>query len=118
MWDKYEKLKLERYQRFVYTLNQCGKFVIELSDESIETCIFEDLDIGIRSDISDENIELFLDEGWIDEDIKERCLRMKRMFLDIQVNQPGIWNVQSVKTSIYWYKIMELSDEIKSLLYF
>ena len=29
MWDKYEKYKLERYQRFVYTLNQCGKFVIE-----------------------------------------------------------------------------------------
>ena len=40
------------------------------------------------------------------------------MFLDIQVNKPEIWSIQSIKTSEYWHKIMELSDEIKLLLYF
>lgn len=46
--NKYEKLREDRYQRFVYILNQCGKFILNSTDEVIETCIFEDFDIGVR----------------------------------------------------------------------
>ncbi len=62
MSEKYEKIKESRYQRFVFTLNQCEKFLLDANDESIETCIFENFDIGIRGDVSDENLELFIDE--------------------------------------------------------
>lgn len=118
MLDKYYKLAEDRYQRFLYTLNQCGTFLLHSSDKEIESCIFEDFDIGIRGDVSDDNLELFLLEGWIDEKIKERCLILKSLFLDISVNYPQLWNVQSVKASEMWIRIMELSDEIKGMLYY
>ena len=47
MSDKYYKVKEDRYQRFVFALQQCGKFLVDASDDTIETCIFEDFDIGI-----------------------------------------------------------------------
>ena len=118
MSNKYEKAKEDRYQRFVFTLQQCGKFLIEAPDETIETCIFEDFDIGVRGDICDENLELFIYEGWIDEDIKNKCLKLQDLFLNIYNKQPQIWNIKSVRNSKDWREILELSDEIKSLLYY
>ena len=118
MSDKYQVIKEERYQRFVFTLNQCGIFLVNDANERIETCIFENFDIGVRVDISDENLELFMDEGWIDEEIKEKCLELKRKFLNIQKPKSLIWNIQSVRESNVWKEILELSDEIKKLLYY
>ena len=118
MSDKYEKINESRYRRFIFTLNQCGEFLLDAKDESIETCIFENFDIGIRGDISDTNLELFIDRGWIDENIKEKCIKLREQFLDIQANHMSIWNIYSVRTSDKWKEIMKLSDEIKSLIYF
>ena len=116
--DKYEKVKEDRYQRFVFTLQQCGKFLVNASDETIETWIFEDFDIGIRGDICDENLELFIYEGWINEEIKDKCSKLQSLFLNIFNKQPQIWNIHSVRTSEVWQEVLELSDEIKSLLYY
>ena len=118
MLDKYERVKEDRYQRFVYALQQCGKFLMTASDETIETCIFEDFDIGIRGDICDENLELFIYEGWINEEIKDKCLKLQSLFFNIHNKHPQIWNIQSVRTSKVWREVLELSDEIKSLLYY
>lgn len=63
MLNKYKKLREDRYQRFVFTLKQCGKFLLDSTDKIIETYIFENFDIGVRSDICDENLELFIEEG-------------------------------------------------------
>lgn len=116
MLDKYQKLREYMYERFVFTINQCGKFLLNATDEVIETCIFEDFDIGVRSDICDENLEIFMEEGWINEEIKEKCLKLRGLFFNIQ-KQSQIWNIQSVRISKVWRELLELSDEIKSLLY-
>lgn len=116
--DKYQTAKENRYQRFVFTLQQCGKFLVDAADETIETCIFEDFDIGVRGDICDENLELFVCEGWINEEIKEKCLELRSLFLNIYTKQPQIWNIQSVRTSMAWREVLELSDEIRSMLYY
>lgn len=118
MLNKYEKLREDRYQRFVFTLKRCGKFLLNSTDALIETYIFEDFDIGVRGDICDENLEIFMEEGWIDEEIKEKCLQLRKLFTNIQSEQSKIWNVQSVRISKVWLEILELSDEIKSLLYY
>lgn len=115
--NKYQQLNKDKYERFVFTLNRCGKFIIDSTDEVIETYIFEDFDVGIRGDLCDENLELFMEEGWIDEEIRKSCLKLRSLFCDIQMKQPQIWNIQSVRASKVWYEIMELSDEIKSMLY-
>lgn len=116
MLDKYQKPREYMYERFVFTINQCGKFLLNATDEVIETCIFEDFDIGVRSDICDENLEIFMEEGWINEEIKEKCLKLRSLFLNIQ-KQSQIWNIQTVRISKVWRELLELSDEIKSLLY-
>lgn len=118
MLNKYEKLREDMYQRFVFTLKRCGKFLLNSTDAVIETYIFEDFDIGVRSDICDENLEIFVEEGWIDEEIKEKCMQLRKIFTDIQSEQSKIWNVQSVRSSKVWLEILELSDEIKTLLYY
>ena len=117
MLDKYKKHKKDMYDRFVFTLNQCGEFLLKATDEIIETCIFEDFDIGVRSDICDNNLDIFIEEGWINEEIKEKCYRLRNLFLNLQ-GKSQIWNIQSVKISKDWRVILELSDEIKSLLYY
>ena len=118
MLSKYEILKVDRYERFVYALNQCGKFLLNSDDKIIETCIFEDFDIGLRGDISDENLEIFIDEGWINEEIMEKCLQLRTLFFNISEEQSLLWNPHAVKKSKEWLEILNLSDEIKSLLYY
>lgn len=46
MLNKYEKINEDRYQRFVFTLSQCGKFLLDSTDEIIETYIFEKFPSG------------------------------------------------------------------------
>lgn len=116
MVDKYQKVRKDMYDRFVFTLNQCGEFLLKARDEVIETCIFEDFDIGVRSDMCDNNLDIFIEEGWIDEEIKEKCYRLRNLFLNLQ-EKSQIWNIQSVKTSKEWRAVLELSDEIKAMLY-
>lgn len=118
MISKYELLKMDRYERFVYALNQCGRFLVNANNKVIETCIFEDFDIGVRGDISDENLDIFIEEGWINEEIRGKCILLRKMFLNISENQPILWNPQAVKTSKEWLEILNLSDEIKMLLYY
>ncbi len=118
MLNKYEKLREDMYQKFVFTLKRCGKFLLNATDTVIETYIFEDFDLGVRSDICDEKLEIFIEEGWIDKEIKEKCLQLRNSFTNIQSEHPKIWNVQSVRISKVWLEILELSDEIKSLLYY
>lgn len=61
--NKYEKTKWDRYQRFVFTLKQCGRFLLNVTDEVIETRIFEDFDVGVRGDICDDNLKIFIEDG-------------------------------------------------------
>ncbi|MCX4341913.1 MAG: hypothetical protein OSJ72_20090 [Lachnospiraceae bacterium] len=116
--DKYEKIKEDIYERFVFTLNQCGKFLLSATDEVIETCIFEDFDLGIRSDFCDEILEMFITQGWIDNDIVDKCKQLKSLFLNIDASRAQLWNIGSVRFSSEWREVMELSDEIKSMLYY
>lgn len=100
--SKYEKINEDRYQRFVFTLSQCGKFLLDSTDEIIETYIFENFDIGVRGDICDDNLEIFIEEGWIDEEIKDKCLRLRELFVDIQAKKLQIWNIHSVRIANEW----------------
>lgn len=113
--EKIEEELRNRYKRFVNTLNQCGLFLLDATDEEIETCIFENFYIGVRGNMSDD-LELFILKDWINNEIKEKCRILISLFLDIKVKQRQIWNTQSVKTSEKWLNIMKLSDEIKAML--
>lgn len=117
MKDKYAFLIDKRYEEFKHTLEQCGVFLLNLSDKKIEYHIFEEFDISARTLLFKDMLEIFLDEGIIDDSIKEKCLLLRERFVNIEPNKPELWNVESVKNSKEWREILELSDEIKELLY-
>ena len=117
-WEKYDLLKESCYRRFINTLNECGIFLLSVDDEKIGYFIFEEFDIDVRSNLCDNNLAMFISEGWIDDPIEEKCKKMRDSFCEIQTLHPQIWNVNSVRTSEKWLEILKLSDEIKENLYF
>ena len=118
MADKYYYLIEKRYTGFKYILEQCGCFLLNVDENDIEYHIFEEFDIGVRTYMYDDMLELFLENGLIDENIEQKCRLLRNLFVYIEPNYQELWNVESVKTSKVWQEILELSDEIKSLLYY
>ena len=118
MSKKYELLKENRYRRFVDTLNECGVFLLSADDEQIGYLIFEEFDIDVRSNLCDDNLALFLSEGWIDGVLAQKCRKLRDSFCEIQTLHPQSWNIHSVRTSKRWLELLKLSDEIKESLYF
>lgn len=117
-WEKYDESKENCYRRFIDTLNKCGVFLLSEDDEKIGYLIFEEFVIDVRSDLCDNNLAMFISEGWIDKSIEEKCKKMRDSFCEIETNYPQIWNINSVRTSDKWLEILKLSDEIKDNLYF
>lgn len=116
--EKYDILKENCYKRFMDTLNKCGTFLLSANDDKINYLIFEEFDIDVRSNLCDNNLTMFISEGWIDESINEKCRKLRDSFCEIEALYPQIWNTNSVRTSERWMKILKLSDEIKDNLYF
>lgn len=118
LWKILEEKKERQYENFVFALNQCGKFLLNASDDEIETHIFEDFNLWIRCSLKNETLELFMDEGWINESIQQKCVEMRKRYMDVVNGQPDTWTYQAVRESKLWREVMELSDEIKSMLYY
>ena len=59
MRNKYSTFNQKRYERFVHTLEECGTFLINADDDTIERCIFEDFDIDVRCFLCDSELEFF-----------------------------------------------------------
>lgn len=115
---KYDILIENCYKRFINTLNECGVFLLSADNKTISYLIFEEFDINVRSDLCDDNLAMFISEGWIDESIEENCRKLRDSFCEIQSLYPQYWNINSVRTSEKWAEILKLSDEIKENLYF
>lgn len=110
-----EKLSIGgKFDWFLDTLSKSGIFVKKLSDTEIETYIFEDFIVGVISFMHTKNLQELKEYGIIDDKIMKMSLdlREKTMKLD----NTDLWNIESVKQSSVWLEILELSDEIKSLI--
>lgn len=116
-WEKIYQLEENRYYRFVATLQECGLFLLDENDIMIETSIFEDFDIDVRSNLCKDNLNFLLENGWINQIIFQKCTQLYDKFCAIQKNFPEIWNINAIKTASQWHEILLLSDEIKSMLY-
>lgn len=117
MSEKYNSFNQKQYERFVYTLEECGVFLINADDDIIEKCIFGDFDIDVRCHLSDSELELFMDKCMIYEDIRKKCVELRNKTVDI-FNNDEFRSVNAVRTSREWRYILELSDEIKGMLYY
>jgi len=99
---------------FVDTLQKCGMHLLEMSDEYIGYYIFEEFDSGAISFLHESSLLKLEKAGLITESISQKSAELRSKFMALQNTDQ--WNVDSVKCAKEWREILELSDEIKSLL--
>jgi hypothetical protein len=99
---------------FTDTLQQCGTHLLKKSNEDVEYYIFEEFDVCAGSFLHQNTLTVLLEAGLITEDIAKKSSELREKFFALEnTNQ---WDVDSVKCSAEWRELLELSDEIKSLL--
>ena len=116
--EKFRLTKEHIYIGYIRTLESFSTDLLKEDDIIIGSRIFEDLDIYIRTYLCEENIKLYLDEGWIDHDIAEKSRGLFDSFCSIGKTSPELWNTEAVKNSEEWRILMDLSEEIREELYY
>lgn len=59
----------ERYENFKKTIQECGSYLLTESDDTIKYNLFEEFSIDVISFLHEDTLNLFLNEGMIDDDI-------------------------------------------------
>lgn len=117
MIEKYENFYMKRYDNLKKTLKKCGCFLLNASNDRIETCLFEDFDVGVRCDITEDNMNMFLEMGWIDINIYEKCFELRELYNDIDLCHYELKTVNMVRKSEVWLRLFNLADEINLMFY-
>lgn len=63
----------ERYQNFKKIIQECGSYLLTESDDTIKHNLFEEFSIDVISFLHEDTLNLFWDEGMIDDDILEKA---------------------------------------------
>jgi len=106
----------ERYENFKSTIEECGSYLLREADNVIEYNLFEEFSVDVVSFLHEDTLNLLLDEGMIDNDILEKSNELRNNYLQLE-KKTDLFNVDSVKTSAEWKKVLEKSDEIKEMIY-
>lgn len=103
-----------KFDWFIDTLEKSGMFILELSNEEIETFIFEDFIVGVTSFFSKNNLSELKANEIIDEDMKKNAYLLRKKVL--KIDNTDLWNINSVRQSSEWLDIFRRSDELKRQL--
>ncbi|HDM9811551.1 TPA: hypothetical protein P0568_003083, partial [Listeria monocytogenes] len=103
-----------KFDWFIDTLEKSGMFILELSNEEIETFIFEDFIVGVTSFFSKNNLSELKANEIIDEDMEKNAYLLREKVL--KIDNTDLWNINSVRQSSEWLDIFRRSDELKRQL--
>ena len=106
----------ERYQNFKKTIQECGSYLLTESDDTIKHNLFEEFSIDVISFLHEDTLNLFLDEGMIDDDILEKSIVLRNSFMQLEKNVE-LLSVEAVRTFEERKRLLRASDEIRKLLY-
>ncbi|KAG3860596.1 hypothetical protein G9M66_00545 [Listeria monocytogenes] len=103
-----------KFDWYIDTLEKSGMFILELSNEEIETFIFEDFIVGVTSFFSKNNLSELKANEIIDEDKEKNAYLLREKVL--KIDNTDLWNINSVRQSSEWLDIFRRSDELKRQL--
>ena len=106
----------ERYQNFKKTIQECGSYLLTESDDTIKHNLFEEFSIDVISFLYEDTLNLFLDEGMIDDDILEKSMALRNSFMQLEKNVE-LLSAEALRTFEEWKRLLRASDEIRKLLY-
>ncbi|MBC1568156.1 hypothetical protein HCJ20_04425 [Listeria sp. FSL L7-1425] len=103
-----------KFDWFIDTLEKSGMFILELSNEEIETFIFEDFIVGVTSFFSKNNLDELKANEIIDADMERNAYLLREKVL--KIDNTNLWNINSVRQNSEWLDIFRRSDELKRQL--
>ncbi|MBC2114302.1 hypothetical protein HCA91_10945 [Listeria innocua] len=103
-----------KFDWYIDTLEKSGMFILELSNEEIETFIFEDFIVGVTSFFSKNNLSELKANEIIDADMEKNAYLLREKVL--KIDNTDLWNINSVRQSSEWLDIFRRSDELKRQL--
>lgn len=103
-----------KFDWYIDTLEKSGMFILDLSNEEIETFIFEDFIVGVTSFFSKNNLSELKANEIIDEDMEKNAYLLREKVL--KIDNTDLWNINSVRQSSEWLDIFRRSDELKRQL--
>lgn len=106
----------ERYENFKKTIQECGSYLLTESDDTIKHNLFEEFSIDVISFLHEDTLNLFLDEGMIDDDILEKSIVLRNSFMQLEKNVE-LLSAEAIRTFEEWKRLLSASDEIRKLLY-
>ncbi len=110
-----ENISIEKLNElYVDTIKRCGTYLIDSDDLVIGYNIFEEFDIGAISYLHTDNLKKLVEDGLISVEIMRKSSTLRNKFLALQ--QGDEWNINAVRHSPRWKEILELADEINSMV--
>ena len=106
----------EKYENFKRTIQECGSYLLTESDDTVKHNLFEEFPIDVISFLYEDTLNLFLDEGIIDNEILEKSIELRNLFLQLEKNAE-LLSVEAVRAFEEWKRLLRISDEIRQLLY-
>jgi hypothetical protein len=105
----------QSFDFYLRSLKRCGLHLLEKTDNKIYYQIFDEFAIEYPASLSNYTLERLESEGIITSTIHElsKLLEVRLSKID----NTSQWNVGSLKHSEEWRDILQLSDEIKKLVY-
>lgn len=110
-----DKISIEKLMElYVDTIDKCGTYLLNEDDMSIGYNIFEEFDIGVITFLHANVLQRLHDAGFINNVTMYKSSTLRDLVLDLQ--QGDKWNVDAVRFSPDWRKVLEPADEIKGCL--
>lgn len=106
----------EKFLRFLETFRVCGTFLYGYDNDVVEYLIFERFDDHIIIDLSEENLNVFVENKFITEDLKNMCMQFREISLSVMKNQDCEYTALFVKHSYAWKHIFKFADLIREEL--
>ncbi|MBQ8489915.1 MAG: hypothetical protein IJ535_09055 [Pseudobutyrivibrio sp.] len=107
----------ERYEIFKNTLCKCSSKLLNKNNEEFKYLLFEDLAVEINSFLHDTALDTFIEEGYIDESIYNKCIELRDLYLNEEENYMSLSDVNKIRESTKFNKMIKLADEILTMLY-
>lgn len=106
----------EQYLFYKKTIQECGSSILLEEDIKIEYLLFEELLPDIISYLYENALEIFWDQGWIDENIYVKSKALREKYISIEKNR-ALCNAEAVRTAEEWKEFLLLADEVGKNLY-
>lgn len=109
-----EEITVEKlFELYTDTLEKCGMYLLDESNETIEYNIFEDFDIGVHSFFHPDNLNILFRNGFISENKLIKSIELRDKIIAIQNSNE--WAIEYFRLSPNWKEALSLCDEIKTL---